>query len=248
RAASGRFDADPHLWGFGGLHGGLTLAVMVSAMARQAPGGTLRSVTGQLHRALRDSFEVEVTVHRSSAALWNTAATATTHRGVHAAAAATFEAGRSDPARPVSPPAPAAPPPEACEAFVIPPELVPFAASTEIRPVGPNRPFAGGDEPTLTAWIRLLDDDDPPDAQRLVVLMDALAPSYAAVLRDPTMIPTVELSVQPSDLLGEVESPWILLHARTTAITAGHWVDERLEAWAPDGTHLGSGRQLRRVR
>ncbi|ETA02674.1 hypothetical protein ThrDRAFT_01246 [Frankia casuarinae] len=34
--------------------------------------------------------------------------------------------------------------------------------------VGPNRPYGGGAEPTLTAWIRLREDDHPPDTNRLM--------------------------------------------------------------------------------
>lgn len=122
-----------------------------------------------------------------------------------------------------------------------------FARYTEIRPVGPNRPFAGGVEPELTAWIRLVDDDRPPDAHRFVLLMDALAPSYAAILTTPTLIPTVELTVRPAAMLAAASSPWLLLHARTHMASATGWVDEQIDAWGPDGTHLGSAHQLRLV-
>lgn len=122
--------------------------------------------------------------------------------------------------------------------------FVPFARHTQIRPASGERPFAGGSTPELLAWIRLVGDDEPPDAHRLIVLLDALAPSYAAVLDTPAPIPTIELTVRPGDGLAGNTSPWVLVRA-TTVATAGGWIDERLDGWATDGTHLGSAQQLR---
>jgi hypothetical protein len=118
----------------------------------------------------------------------------------------------------------------------------------EIRPVGPNRPYTGGAEPELTAWIRLLEDDEPPDVHRLILLMDGLAPSYAAVLTELVPLPTVEFTVGPAAGLKRAASPWVLLRARTHQAGADGWVDEGIDAWGPDGDHLGSARQVRLVR
>jgi hypothetical protein len=140
----------------------------------------------------------------------------------------------------VSPPMPVAPPPSQCPVFAVPPAFAPFSRHTEIRPVGSARPFRGGPEPELLAWLRLTDDDLPPDEARLVRLMDALAPSYAAVLDAPTPIPSVTFTVTPGHGLPAAMSPWVLLRARTSACGRDGWLLERLDAWAPDGTHLGS--------
>ena len=43
----------------------------------------------------------------------------------------------------------------------------------------------GGPTPELVAWIRLVADDEPPDELRMITLIDALAPSYAAVMTAP---------------------------------------------------------------
>ncbi|MFC6561097.1 hypothetical protein [Nonomuraea cavernae] len=115
-------------------------------------------------------------------------------------------------------------------------------------PRGTNRPYAGGAEPELTAWIRLLEDDEPPDVHRLALLMDGLAPSYAAVLSELALLPTVEFAVGPAIGLLRTASPWVLLRARTHRASADGWVDEGIDAWGPDGDHLGSARQLRLVR
>jgi hypothetical protein len=142
---------------------------------------------------------------------------------------------------------PAAPPPADCPIFTVPPEFVPFATRTEIRPVGSVRPFSGAASPELLAWLRLVDDDVPPDALRMLVLMDALAPSYGAVLSSPTPIPTVSFTLTPTPALARASSPWILLRAWTEAASSEAWLHERLDAWGPDGEHLASAEQLRFV-
>ncbi len=80
--------------------------------------------------------------------------------------------------------------------------------------------------------------------------MDALAPSYAAVLTSLQLIPTLELTVVPAPDLDHVTSPWILLYARTHQVNADGWLRENIEAWdpPPQGVYLGSAHQLRIVR
>lgn len=242
-----RFDLDHDLWGFGGLHGGLVLALLTNAMHERVPGASLRGVTGRFHRPLREPFAVEVTEVRSGRTVRSLSARAIAGGATtHVSATATFSRPLARSAADVAPPAPAAPPPETCEQFFVPTEFVPFARHTEIRPVGADRPFTGGDTPELMAWLRLVGDDAVVDAARLVVLMDSLAPSYAALLTTPVVIPTVELSVWPATGLASASSLWILLRARTRSAQEG-WIDEQLDAWAQDGRYLGSGHQLRLV-
>lgn len=239
---------------------------MVSAMSEHVPDAQLHSVTGRFHRPVGGEFAVEADVRRRGREVTILGAKASSSQGIHAEATAVY--GRSRPERwpTAAPEPPAAPPPEQCEIYAIPPEFVPISAFMQIRPVGPNRPYAGGREPELTAWIRLLEDERPPDLLRFVLLMDALAPSYAAVLSDLVFIPTVELTVRPggalartgalaqagsltqADALARAGSPWVLLRARTHAADADGWNEETIEAWGPDGSHLGSARQLRVVR
>lgn len=236
-----------HLWGFGGVHGGLTLALLTAAMGEQAPGALLQSSTARYHRPLHGGFRVEVSPVRSGRTLSSLAGRATTEQGVHVDASATFGSPGRASWPVVSPTVPAVPRPEDCEVFTIPPGFVAISTSMEIRAVGPDRPYAGGTEAELTAWIRLVEDSEPPDAHRLILLMDGLAPSYSAVLREMLPIPTVELTVRPGAGLARAESPWVLLHARTHQAGADGWIDERIDAWGPDGDHLGSARQLRLV-
>ena len=245
---AGPIEADQRLWGFGGFHGGLALALMTSAMQEHAPGARLRSATAHYHRPINGDFSIDCALVRTGRLLTSVRATATGAEGTHAEASAVFSPPGQASLPVVAPPAPAAPPPEECEVFTIPPAFVPIANQTEIRPVGAARPFAGGTEPELTAWIRLVEDDAPPDPGRFVFLMDSLAPSYAAILSTLLLIPTVELSVSVGDALADASSPWVLLRARTRFASASGWTTEDIDAWGPDGTHLGSARQLRVVR
>ncbi|MCP9975870.1 acyl-CoA thioesterase domain-containing protein [Streptomyces somaliensis] len=240
--------AEKHLRGFGGFHGGLALALLASATRSHAPGLTLRSITGRFDRPVESGFTVSSALLRSGRTATAVAARAESPEGLHVEASAVY--GRPDePAWPsVAPPAPAAPEPRECEVFAVPPEFVPIAASMEIRPVGAARPYGGGTDPELVAWVRLLEDDAPPDTARFVFLIDALAPSYTAVLPALALVPTVELTVRPGAGLAGASSPWTLLRARTLAATPGGWVNEQIDAWGPDGTHLGTAHQLRVVR
>jgi hypothetical protein len=244
----GTFDPGPQLSGFGGLHGGLLLALMVLAMAEQAPEARLHSVTGRFHRPVTGMFGVEATLARAGKTAVMLSARAASEAGTHAEATAVFGAPRDGNWPAVAPLPPAAPPPEDCELFTIPREFVPIAEYMQIRPVGPNRPYAGGSQPELTAWIRLVEDDRPPDLLRFVLLLDGLAPAYAAVLDGLALVPTVELTVRPGVALAGAASPWVLLRARTRAASPDGWNDEEIQAWGPDGRYLGSGQQLRLVR
>jgi hypothetical protein len=121
--------------------------------------------------------------------------------------------------------------------------IMPIAQHFDIRPVGRARPFAGGKEAELTAWIRLLPAPDYREAVA-AVLLDALAPSLYAVMTAPIPIPTVEFTVHftPARPTGE----WFLIRQRTTWSTAELCVDEA-ELCTPDGQVVARSRQLRRI-
>jgi hypothetical protein len=216
-------------------------------MSDEVRSGLVRSTTARFHRPIRDGWSIETALSRTGRSVITATATASTDRGIHVDASAVFATPRATRWVTVAPAAPAVLPPEACEVFTIPTEIVPFAAHTEIRPVTEALPYSGAPEPELVAWIRLVEDDRPPDLARLIVLVDSLAPSYSAVLTDLSLVPTVELTVVPSDGLGRASSPWVLVRATTRSATASGWIDEVIDAWGPDGTHLASAHQLRVV-
>lgn len=234
------------LWGFNGLHGGLTLALLASVMSARADGRPLVSVTGQFHRAIREPVEFNALLARAGRTVVGATASASYGDATFATAAALFGDPRETQLAALAPSAPPAPAPLECPTFTIPPEFVPVADRTEIRPIGSARPYAGGADAGLSAWIRLVEHDRQPNPLELVFLLDALAPSYTAVLTDVVTVPTLELSVQLTHLTVGHPSPWVLLRARTRSATNG-WVTEDLDAWAEDGTLLATGRQVRIV-
>lgn len=243
QAGSGRLDAPPALWGFGGLHGGLALAAIVARIQATEPAGSVRSISGQFLRPIRGASVIEVTPGGEGASLSSYSTRVQAEEQTVATATVLFGVARRHVVHAIAPAAPPVPSWEACEVLRVPRELVPVAAQTEIRPVGMGRPFAGGSEPELTAWIRLAGDDTPPDVLRLIFLLDALAPSYSAILRSPQPIPTVEMSAHLTQQ--QASSPWILLSARTDGLTTDGWITEHLDAWDMRGQHLAHARQLR---
>jgi len=241
------FRLSPDLWGFGGVQGGLALALLTAAMQRQAGGRVLRRVSAQFQRPLRDEFDIEVEDDGSGKNVSWRSARARAKGVVSVAANGVFSVPGREGMPIVAPPRPAVPPPDDCPPFVIPPEFVPFAQKTEIRIAGAARPFTGAPEAELTAWLRLVEDDVPPDDGRLIVLMDSLPPAYSVMLTELVPIPTVTFTVTPAAGLARASSPWVLFRARAGAVNADGWQFEHTDAWGPDGTYLGRGEQLRLV-
>ncbi|MGA9277516.1 thioesterase family protein [Ilumatobacter sp.] len=240
------------LHGFGGLHGGIALAMTVSAISasdaasgKSTPPSQVRSVHAAFRRSIRSDVTVAIPEWRRGRTV-QSATTSVLSRGRSAITVDATLAPSVHPSQAFGPTVPTVAPPHGCDEFALPPEFVPFGRFIEIRPTIAARPFAGGSAPTLEAWIRMRDDDTPIDLGRLIVLLDALAPSATATMTDFVAIPTVELTVRPQPALATARSPWMLLHAHSQVSDDG-WVDERLDAWAPDGAHLGSASQLRLV-
>lgn len=248
----GPIKPDSDLSGFGGVHGGLTLGLLVMAMQNAltpdyGPNAQLRSAVARYHRPITEEFQVETSVVRAGRSVATLAARVDSAAGIHVDATAIFATPRSEDRPGFGPPAPAAPPPQDCELYFGPTEFVPILSHLEFRFVGANRPFTGSAEPELTGWVRMIEDEEPPDVYRLAFLMDALAPSYGSVLSEPTLVPTIELAVRPGGGLATASSPWVLLRARTRTAGPDGWIDEEIDAWGPDGAHLGSAQQLRLV-
>ena len=245
-AARQPIEPPAQLWGFGGLHGGLTLALLAKATYSGEDAGLMRSATVRLHRPVNQAFTVAITRPRRGRASAD-AFPADGDRSCLVSASLVTGAIRPPWLQPVAPACPSVPPHGNCERYAIPPGLTPIGQFLEVRPTDSSRPYAGGPRPVLTAWLRLTEDDQPPDIFRLIMLMDALAPSYAAVLTTPQAIPTVELTVRYAGGLQGASSPWILLRASTTWVSVDGWLNEHLDAWDPAGTHLASADQLRTI-
>ncbi len=238
--------------GFAGVHGGLTTAVLTASMQERVPDRRLQSVSADFLRPTPVTVNTNVELirdGRSASFLNATAAGVDAAAGQHAVrASAVFSAARDgDPPADLphhAEPAPAAPPPRQCELVDLA-TLVPFARHTEIRAVGPNRPFSGAADAELLAWIRFTDDDRSPDELRLIVLLDSLAPSVFATATRPTIAPSVRLTVHPSAGLRTATEPWLLVRATARQVSSDGWFTEQIDGWTPQGVHVGVGYQLR---
>ena len=245
--AGERFLLGRQVWGFGGVHGGLSLALLTAAMAGQAPGAVPRSVTGRFHRPITDEFTVSASTVRAGRSISTLSADATSPKGVHVEATGVFSSVPPGTFTPIVPEPPAVPAPPDCGRVPILTEYVPIGDYVEVRSADGNQPLAGGDRPELTAWVRFTEDDDAPDSLRLICLIDALPPSFYSMVDRMYLVPTVELSIH---LAGgsAAGSPWVLLRARSRVLDSSGLLDEWVDAWGADGTYLGSAHQLRLVR
>lgn len=240
------YSPSQQLWGFGGLHGGLTLALLAQSMQKSVPTKQLVQISASFTKNIRHPFDIQTEIEHAGRTATHVKATAMANKQSLASATAVF----SDPAshtagKLVAPSMPDVPSPLICPPFHLPRSLVPFAGRTELRPAMDTRPLQKANSPVLTAWLRVKDDESAVDFFKLAFLMDALAPSYSAMLEEMVLIPTVTITMYPTNIQSATRSPWILLRAETQACTLDGWIDEQLHAWSEDGVFLGSASQRR---
>lgn len=235
-------DVPPFAWGFGGLHGGLALSLVASAAGVSMPNHALRSITGQFHRPIRDTFAIDSQVIRSGRGAGAVQATGSGSAGLCLTATAIFGSDQELGAPVYAPDPPDVPGPDSFRTL---PGLteVPVLSQVDVRPIGSIQPYAGAAEPTMTAWMRVRGMEGPVDPCSVVFFLDALPPSYTAVLTQPRPVPTLEFSAHLTS--SDPTSPWVLVRSRTVRASKGGWVTESIDAWDPEGAHLGSAQQLR---
>lgn len=235
--------------GFGGLHGGVLAAASLRRARNEVDSHLLPvelSTTFLKPVTSPPRFETDLP-HRGRAVSFANVR-ATTDGDLVAMSQAIFASRSTNEYRRLDAPLPEALTPLAsAERFIVPPEFVPVSAKMEIRPATVELPYAGGSKPELCAWIRLLDPVLDP-AERLAVLADALAPSYAAILSDLALIPTVRMTVQFSSAAAQSSFDWVLVQSRTVNKGADAWLVEQTDIWTPDGRQLATATQLRRLR
>ena len=229
--------------GFGGLHGGLALSLVASAMQRRVPDQTLRSITGQFHRPIRETFAIESQVIRSGRSAGAVQATGSGADGICLTATAIFGADQPGAVPIYAPDAPDVPGPHSLSSLEGLADSVPVLGQVDVRPVGSIRPYAGAAQPIVTAWMRVRGREAPVHPASNVFFLDALPPSYVVVLTQSRPVPTLEFSAHVASR--PPTSPWVLVRSRTVRASEGGWVTECIDAWDPDGVHLGSAQQLR---
>jgi acyl-CoA thioesterase len=231
---------------WGRAHGGLLLAHLMrharTCVAHPDVRSLYASFLGPAHdRAMRVSTEV---VRQGG----STAVARSVLRQDDAPvvlATALFGAGRAEPVLQRCP-APQAPPPDACPPEYPPVEVVPFVQHLELRMVGAGRPIGGGDDPTLTAWIRMKEPAFDP-AEVALILLDSMPPAFYAAATEPVVAPTVDLAAHLTDGLGTADwGDWALIRTRTEQATTS-WALESIHLWSPEGVLLAAARQTRRI-
>lgn len=236
-------DVPRSAWGFGGLHGGLALSLVASSMRSRAADQQLRSITAQFHRPIRETFAIDSQVIRLGRSAGAVQATGSGPDGLCLTASAIF--GADQPGLPPScaPEPPDVPQPQSVESVDTVDLHVPVLAEVDVRPIGSIRPYAQGAEPVMTAWMRVRGTDAPLAPHGLVFFLDALPPSYTAVLAEHRPVPTLELSAHLT--ANRPASSWVLVRSRTVRATDGGWVTELVDLWDTEGVHLACAQQLR---
>lgn len=230
-------------WGFGGLHGGLALSLVASSMRRSVPEHSLRSITGQFHRPIRDTFAIESRVIRTGRNAGALQATVNGPEGICLTASAIFGSDQEHGAPIYAPDAPDVAGPDSVPTLQGLADKVPVLSQVEVRPLGEVRPYAGAAEPTMTAWMRIKGSEAPVDPYTVIFFLDALPPSYTVVLTRPRPAPTLEFSAHVTSRA--LTSQWVLVRSRTVRASEGGWLTESIDAWDVDGAHLASAQQLR---
>ena len=236
------------LHGFGGLQGGLLAAMLLrEARSHVSRETTPVEISAHYLRGVTTRPELRAEVVHSGRAVSAVSATAIVQGRTTTTATVVLTSSRA-PLRPtVLPPPPAdVTPLKSAPAFVIPPDFVPVSTRMELRTAGDALPYSGAAEPRLCAWLRLRDPVEDP-YERLLVLADAFAPSYAALLDRPQPVPTIRMTLRFTPHSARAGDDWVLLEARTDDAGEDAWVTETVTLWDRDGVALATSTQLRTV-
>ncbi|WP_146229096.1 acyl-CoA thioesterase II [Streptomyces sp. NWU339] len=237
-------------WAWAGPHGGLLAAVGLNAtldvVSEQASALVPRAVSVRFHGRCGDGpLDVRAKAERVSASSTIVATEVRQDGEVVVSSVTTLTAPRPGLSL-QNTQGPVAAPPEDCEVFQLPADLVPFGRQVEIRPAGGALPLTGSDLAEMRAWLRLR-TALPVDPTVAVVLADALAPGIFPRLIAPAAVPTVELTVHfHGNLRSAPVDDWVLAVQRNVSCDDGWCVDET-ELWSRGGKLLAQARQLRRL-
>jgi acyl-CoA thioesterase len=120
-----------------------------------------------------------------------------------------------------------------------------FTRHLVLQPRVEAAPFTGFDGPMeFTAWVGLA-QPRPLDALSLAFFSDALLPAVFMRLTEPSVVPTVDLTVHFRASMPRSADPAELCLARmSTQVIHEGFFEEDGVIWSPDGTVLAQSRQL----
>jgi acyl-CoA thioesterase len=231
---------------WGRAHGGLLLTRILRHASTGVGGADLRSTYASFLASTDDRvMRVSSEVMRQGGSTAVTRSVLRQDGAPVAIATALFGSGRATPVLQGCP-APPAPPPDACSPEHPPVEVVPFVQHLEFRMVGTGRPLGGGEDPTLTAWIRLKEPAFEP-AEVALILLDAMPPAFYAATTEPVVAPTVDLAAHLTDGLATADfRDWALIQT-TTEQASTSWALDSIHLWTAQGALLAAARQTRRI-
>jgi acyl-CoA thioesterase len=228
---------------FGVTNGGYLLAMVARAMALEAPGRRLLSVTARYPGPARPGpirIVIEtIKVGRSLTTLSGFASQDGRPVVSLSASLGTDDTGDARHHLRMTEP-PDLPPPDQCVRLQpasegdVPPR---FTRDVDIR-LHPED-MRGGGEPRIRGWFHLL-DGEPLDSLALVFVCDAFPPAIFNSTLPMGWTPTIDLAVQIRDP-GPHE--WVACQFTTRHITGG-LLEEDGEVWSPDGELVALSRQL----
>ena len=232
-----------------GPHGGYLAAMMLRALVETVddPRRAPRSLTIHYARAPAPGpVSIRTVVERAGRSLSTLSARMERDGSLIALALAAFSVPWSGPE--IS----ELPPPEVAAADPVrrsqlPTDAPHFTRHLVLQPRVEVAPFTGSQGPMeFTAWVGLA-DPRPIDALSLAFFADALLPAVFMRLTEPSVVPTVDLSVHFRTAMPRSPDPdpdeLCLARTRTRVIHDGFFEEDGV-IWAADGTVLAQSRQL----
>lgn len=247
----GRYSArlDP-AWGVQrGPNGGYLAAIILRAMTHAVddPARAPRSLT--VHYASppeEREVHVRTSIERAGRSLTSVSARMMQDDRLIALAVAAFSLPRPGPEFCDLTP-PEVPAPDMIAAPIIAPEAPAIAHRWDVRWAVGEHPFEGeqSHEAVGGGWIRL-EEPQPLDAMAVAALTDAWIPPVFSRMREPLVVPTIDLTVHFRAALPHATTPddgFLLAVFRTHAAAEG-FLEEDGQVWSSDGTLLAQSRQL----
>jgi acyl-CoA thioesterase len=232
-----------------GPHGGYLAAMVMRALIETVaePARAPRSLTIHYARAPEPGpVRIQTVIERAGRSLTTLSARMERDGSLVALALAAFSVPWSAPEISELPP-PDVAPADRLRGSRLPDTAPHFTRHLVLQPRVEAAPFTGSDEPMeFTAWVGLA-DPRPIDALSLAFFCDALLPAVFMRLTDPSVVPTIDLTVHfRTSMPGSAaRDPQELCLAQTsTRVIHDGFFEEDGVIWAADGTVLAQSRQL----
>ena len=233
-----------------GPHGGYLAAMILRALVQTVadPQRAPRSLTIHYARAPEPGpVRIRTVVEREGRSLSTLSARMERDGTLIAVALAAFSVPwRAPEISDLEPPA-VDPPDPVRESGLLHPAAPHFTRHLVLQPRVDATPFTGSDGPMeFTAWVGLA-QPRALDALSLAFFSDALLPAVFMRLTEPSVVPTVDLTVHFRASLPRSSDPdpgELCLARMSTRVIHEGFFEEDGVIWAPDGTVLAQSRQL----